>query len=397
MSRKLFSLIGVLGATFVFLWLLLWTDPFAMVRSVLLHVFPGGPENAKVDNLYQDPVTQEVTKGDRPAASLTQLASLRAKYQDWKQVYLIGNSQTYYTILAPGERQVSEPQKTYPDLVSAQCCTKPQSKTFFYRLAAPNITYPEALWYLHYLLAVPELRPDRMIVQVNYQTFRLSGIRDGMLGLLSEPRFRAVIESASHASAPYAGMFEQALSRYAEKVGKQTVGGDGGSRTGMNASHGFGTLLEAKVRHALSISAAWADRHVLKSSFLLTLYLLRVDLAGIKPTTPRSIGGASLAVNVSALEEMAALCKRNGVEMALLNAPQNPATSLYRTAADRRTYTEIINGIPKKYGFRLYDFEQSMPREYWGVWIDGPDPIHFGREGHQRMAQLVLSSGIIGN
>jgi hypothetical protein len=31
----------------------------------------------------------------------------------------------------------------------------------------------------------------------------------------------------------------------------------------------------------------------------------------------------------------------------------------------------------------------------WGVWIDGPDPIHFGRAGHARMAELLIADGLI--
>jgi len=40
------------------------------------------------------------------------------------------------------------------------------------------------------------------------------------------------------------------------------------------------------------------------------------------------------------------------------------------------------------------DLENSIPGDMWGVWIDGPDPIHFGRAAHKRMAELMSTAGL---
>jgi hypothetical protein len=31
----------------------------------------------------------------------------------------------------------------------------------------------------------------------------------------------------------------------------------------------------------------------------------------------------------------------------------------------------------------------------WGSWIDGPDPIHFGRAAHRRLANLMFEQNVI--
>jgi hypothetical protein len=43
---------------------------------------------------------------------------------------------------------------------------------------------------------------------------------------------------------------------------------------------------------------------------------------------------------------------------------------------------------------KLVDLENSIPRDQWGVWIDGPDPIHFGLRGHVQMADVMMKTGL---
>ena len=47
------------------------------------------------------------------------------------------------------------------------------------------------------------------------------------------------------------------------------------------------------------------------------------------------------------------------------------------------------------HNLQLYDFERSIPNSYWGVWIDGPDPIHFGRNGHSLMAKVIIENEVL--
>jgi hypothetical protein len=55
----------------------------------------------------------------------------------------------------------------------------------------------------------------------------------------------------------------------------------------------------------------------------------------------------------------------------------------------------MIVQLARDYASDYYDFENSIPGPMWGVWIDGPDPIHFGRAAHRRFADLMFDRGVI--
>jgi hypothetical protein len=166
------------------------------------------------------------------------------------------------------------------------------------------------------------------------------------------------------------------------------------SRTGVAESAGFGNRLESGIRGVLQEIPAFKQRQQLKGTFLDDLYLFRVYFLRITPTTRRAIGGSSFFSNVSSLERIAELCRRHGVDLVLFNAPQNPATPLYLNDDSRSSYERMIRDFARNNEVRLIDLEESMPGKYWGVWIDGPDPIHLGREGHRQMATLMIDSEI---
>ena len=62
---------------------------------------------------------------------------------------------------------------------------------------------------------------------------------------------------------------------------------------------------------------------------------------------------------------------------------------------ERDKYHRVIADLGRDYAWRSFDFEDSIAKEMWGVWIDGPDPIHFGRAGHRQFAQLLFDAGVI--
>src|SRR6185436_899951 len=105
----------------------------------------------------------------------------------------------------------------------------------------PNISYMEAVWYLLYLSSHDERKPVRFILQLNYDTFRKTGVRDGMLEMLKDSGFQTAIRSEIESRKPYSATFEQALKRYEElsqKRGATTQLGqsDAVSRTGVTES-----------------------------------------------------------------------------------------------------------------------------------------------------------------
>jgi len=373
-------------------------SPFDQGSAGLKWLFAAGPDWTQVNSFYQDVHTQEVTKGEQPREGLAKLAQFWGAVPEAKRVVLVGNSQTLSTILAPGEAPIPTPEKTYPDLVSECYRQSSHGTILLYRLAAPNISYMEVLWYLHYLVVHPKLKPDAVILQLNYESLRKSGIRDGLLTLLEDKAFEGVVQAIATGQQAFAGVFGKALDRWRAKRRQEEAERATGSistETDMRSTEGLGVRLENALRRRIALLPGFDRRHELKYSVVNFLYLSRVYFLNLKPTTARSLGGAALAVSRASVEEIAAVSKKNDVRLVILNAAQNPNAVLYRSPDDKRLYDSVLRDLVSRFGIPFYDFEHSIPAPMWGVWIDGPDPIHFGRSGHRRMAQLLIGSRAI--
>jgi hypothetical protein len=385
-----------LTLTFAVLWGLLVWDPFLHLRNILAKAGPA-QEDARVSLLFTDPNTQEVSNGQRPLGSLRKLESNWCNVQKEKRYIITGNSQTFTVLLAPTETPPTEADRTYPDLLLARL-NSARAGVHGYRLSAPNISYMEVLWYVNYLILRACLIPGEFVVQLNFETFRKTGVREGMLELLEDPHFASAIGEEARSNAPYASTFQKAIDTYGSRLAKKKGSGAGAastSKTGLAESRGAGNVMETNTRAALDRLSLFKSRGQLKGELLDFLYLARVNLLGITPMTKRSIGGGTLTMNVSSLERVGELCRRNGIRLVFFNAPQNPDAPLYRTSADREEYQQIISHLVNEFGSAYFDFENSIPAPMWGVWIDGPDPIHFGDAAHNRLADLMFKQGVI--
>jgi hypothetical protein len=397
MKRCLLSL-GILTATLFFLVLLIAANPFQRTAQLLDRLFGAAPEWTLVNKVYIDPQTQETSRGENPIPSFKRLSEYWSQHPAARHVYLIGNSQMYTVLLAPGEQLATTPEKTYPDFLN-DFYRNQNARVEIYRLAAPNITYMEVLWYLVYLTQHPTLEPNTLVLQVNYETFRKTGIRDGMLGMLDEPKFAAGVAELAAGGRPYSNIFLMALQKRREQLAKLGTAPDNtaaiGSRTGIAESAGIGNAVETHFRNWLEHLAGFSRRGQIKGDLEGLLYRARVFFLHIKPTTPRTLTNATLVLNRSALEDIAELCHGRRIDLVLINAPQNPSALLYKTAADRKLYEDTIHSIATLHSLPFYDFERIVPTSYWGVWIDGPDPIHFGRHGHDLMAKVMIENEVL--
>ena len=367
----------------------LYVRPFDLAGRGLSRIFSAERAEAMLGNVYRDPAIHEMTNGEAPLAGLRALGKRWGAVRMSKRVVLMGNSQTYSIILAPDEDVPSQSPKTYVDLLATNIGA--QGGWSLYSLSAPNLSYPEALWYVEYLSAVSETHPTELVLQLNYESFRKSGIRDGMLELLEEPRFASAIDELASSSAPYAAVMAEAKRRYAELKRERTGNGDR-QRT---PEDNYGQRVERNLREWLSAQQGWEAKHLAKKDFLNLLYLSRVYLLRITPTTPRALGGATYEINVACLDSLAAECRANRIVLKLFLAPQNPHAQLWRTTADRAKYRGTARKIAERYALTLVDLESVVPARDWGFWADGPDPIHFGVRGHQVMAEAVLRSGLL--
>ena len=235
---------GDVATTLVFLTGLFAWEPFDRLSDGLDRVFGAPPAWTQVADMYRDPDTQEVSRGERVDQSFRVLAAWWAAHPGATRVVLMGNSQALMTSLAPGEAPSSGPEKTYPDLISDHY-REARSQTLFYRLSAGGMSYQEMLWYAMYLVLRPEIKPDVLLVQLNYQNFANSGIRGGAQRLLSDPRLRSAVAAAVWSNRPYADSFGGALrSLDEEQASRDLAAASAGETVGYHIETSFFAALD---------------------------------------------------------------------------------------------------------------------------------------------------------
>ena len=276
---------------------------------------------------------------------------------------LMGNSQTQMTSLARGEAPPSGPEKTYTDLM-ADHYRQNGSTHVFYRLSAGALSYQEMLWYVAYLASRPAIQPNVLLVQLNYQNFTNGGIRHGMLELLSDPEFRQKIETFAHSGRPDADAFLEALQQWENQ---QRSGGPADAQSAKAAkAPNAGDVLETGIYHRLEQIPGFDRRVAFKSSFVYMLYRGRSYFLRMQPATRRSLGGARVAASRAALEDLLEICKSAGIRVVLFHAPTNPATPLYGTGEDDRSYHEFAASLAARYGVPTSGFRAQHRRPLLG-------------------------------
>jgi lysophospholipase L1-like esterase len=125
----------------------------------------------------------------------------------------------------------------------------------------------------------------------------------------------------------------------------------------------------------------YRQRESRKAEFLLDLYTIRVLGLGISPTTRRHILGQPLAQNFAAMTDLLRLARASGALVLVYNAPVNPAVSMFYED-EYRAYVERLRALAAAESAVFADLATAVPRDLWGYWIDGPDPIHVSEGGH---------------
>jgi hypothetical protein len=290
--------------------------------------------------------------------------------------------------LAPGEAKPVGLEYTWPDLVSRELRAGLYPQSLVYRLAAPGMSYVEALWYVEYLELHPEIRPDVLVLQLNYQSFWNGGVRSGMLELLQEPTFRAAIQKESQSQEPYAETFAEALREFDSRRSTQSEGAAataGRELTDVAIAPG----LEKDARALLDRIPALQQRHDQKDDLIDFLYRARIYLLHLKPTTARSIDGTRFQQARTCLLRILRFCQERNIQPVFFSAPVNPLVHLYRNNADRERFDSCLREMEAKAGTHILRLEDAVPAELWGRQFDGPDPLHLGRKGHALLASLL--------
>jgi hypothetical protein len=382
--KRAVSSIAVLAATLVCLSGLFALQPFVHMADGLDRAFGALPAWTQVEDMFRDPTTQDVSRGDSPFDSFRTLSASWAAHSDAVRLMLMGNSQTLITSLAPGEAPPSGPEKTYPDHI-ADRYRQAGSQKLFYRLSAGAMSYQEMLWNAMYLSGRPDIKPHVLLVQLNYQNFVNGGIRGGLLALLADADFRHKVEGIVERNGADADAFAEALHTFDQS---QTPSGPATSSAGQT----LGFRMETWSRRQLDLIPGFDSRAEIKSSFVLLLTRCRIYFLHLGSARARSLTGGRIAASRMALEDLAEVCGRSGIRLILFEAPTNPAVPLYLTSEDDRQYHEFSRSLASRFGLKILDFEHSIPAGQWGMSLNVPDPLHLGREGHRRLADLMCAA-----
>jgi hypothetical protein len=133
-------------------------------------------------------------------------------------------------------------------------------------------------------------------------------------------------------------------------------------------------------------------REAIKASFVLLMTRCRIYFLHLGSAKARSLSGSRVAASQAAIEDLAELCGRSGIRLILFEAPTNPAVPLYLTPEDDRKYHEFTRSVASRFGLKILDFEHSIPTGEWGMSLNVPDPLHLGRKGHRRLADLMCAA-----
>jgi len=377
MSRTLAALAVVAGALGGVAGLLA-VHPFQRAGHLLDAAFGAPPPWTQVSNLYRDSRFQETSKGERPLSSFEALAA--GRQPDRRVLYcFIGNSQMLTVSLADGEPAAASPERTYVDQIALALNNDSPAGAAVYRLAAPGLSYLEALWYVIFLAADQRVKPDAIFLQLNYQAFWNGGVRSGMLELLDYAPFRSAVERIANSSEAYAEAFREALRAY-EDLRKNS------GRTPA-VEVGYGASFEAWTRDRLdALFPEFARRRQHKDAFLEMLYRGRIYFLRLKPSTARSITGVRLMRSRASIETIARLCNEHKIRLVLFHAPVNPQVTLYAKKEDRESYRAFAARMAQLPGVTVTDYEDAIPGARWGRWMNGPDPLHLSRAGHRDLA-----------
>ena len=384
--KRVGSVFGVLGITSALLVGIFLIRPFEKGGRALDLAFGAPPPWTQVTSLVRDPQTQELSTGEDPLKSFAILKSTWQSSPGAQKVVIMGNSQTMAVSLAPGEPPATGEERTWTDWTTEHFLAAP-TKALVYRLSAPAMSYPEALWYVEYLALHPELHPDALVLQINYQSFWNGGVRAGMLGMLEDPAFRAAIEREAAAEKPYSETFGAAL-----KDRPKPAAGEGkpSSDSTPEAVVSLGSRAEASARDSLDRVPGFKARHEQKEDLAGMLYRARIYLLRLKPTTARSITGTRVVQAVACLDRILEFCAEQKIKPVLFLAPVNPAVKLYGTPDDQAQFNTRVHELEARSHITIQPFEHSIPATMWGRQYDGPDPLHLGRAGHRAMADQMI-------
>jgi hypothetical protein len=208
-----------------------------------------------------------------------------------------------------------------------------------------------------------------------------TGIRSGMLELLSDAGFRSRVEEIVRNQGP--DSFSKALRDYTPAGKAKDVLAP--------ANDTLGYRVETAFRGRLDRIPAFGNRGAVYETFLDLLNRSRTYILHVGSVSKRSLKGSRIDNSRAALARLIQVSQGYGIPVILFQAPTNPDVPLYATTEDDRDYHGFVNSIATQYGLKIFDFEHTIPGPNWGKVMNLPDPLHLSRTGHQIMAREMIA------
>lgn len=292
-----------------------------------------------------------------------------------------GNSQQYTASLPRGAAIVPD---HFVEITSELFESKLEARSpggfAVYNAAAANQNFIETLWQGLYWFKVAPVKPSVMVIQASFDTFRKTGVRPGFQTLLEDPTFTAALDAwaaPGEKERPY--LAEMAKAREEYEARKKELAA---------ATKEQAWTLEGSLRKGLEHVPLYRRREEYKNNMFMCLYLTRVLVFKISPTTRRHITGTPLLDNFTALTDLVRLAKSSGASVFIYNAPVNPRVSMF-FQEEYDAYMTRLAALAESESTGFVDLANLAPSDEWGYWVDGPDPIHFDEQGHKTLADRL--------
>lgn len=365
---------GLLAATLVVVGLLGQVNPFGLLQEAITH----GDEAERMQPVRLDPASVGISQNQEP------LKAYRARPlppASRRQVVFFGNSQQYTASLPRGAAIVPNHfVEITSELFESKLEARAPGGFAVYNAAAANQNFIETLWQGLYWFKVAPVKPSVIVVQSSFDTFRKSGVRPGFQTLIEDPTFTAALDAwaaPGEKERPY--LAEMAKAREEYEARKKELAA---------ATKEEAWTLEGSLRKGLEHVPLYRRREEYKNNMLVCLYLTRVLLFKISPTTRRHITGTPLLDNFTALTDLVRLAKSSGASVFIYNAPTNPRVSMF-FQEEYDAYLTRLGALAEAESAGFVDLANLVPSDEWGYWVDGPDPIHFDEQGHKTLADRL--------
>jgi hypothetical protein len=172
---------------------------------------------------------------------------------------------------------------------------------------------------------------------------------------------------------------------------------------------GIAHTLQERVEQSLNtwlqdVSLVWAARPEIRGRLLISLYLWRNTLLGIKPTSKRKVIRSRYQDNMAAMAAILASAKSHDVKVLVYVVPLRNDVDVPYLDSEYRQFKTDVESLAGRYGATFANLENLVPAGLWGSKAatsseggEELDFMHFQAGGHRlladRLAELVAAGG----